>query len=212
MSEPIYHLAEPGNWAASTEQYISPTLEDEGFIHCSTADQLPDVALRHYRDQNDLILLAIDGEALGEALVYEDLQDAGEEYPHVYGPIPTTAVLTTAPYLAHLEEGLWRQTRADPVWMERVLHPDFAEVGRSGRTYDRREAIDIGEYPYDVELPLRDFELELIDEDVALVRYLSSERVEGELSPAHRTSIWINTNEGWRLRFHQGTPMPRSPI
>jgi hypothetical protein len=132
----------------------------------------------------------------------------GEAYPHVYGPIPTTAVLTTSPYLAHLEEGLWRETRADPQWMDRVVHPDFGEVGRNGRTHDRREAIDATEYPYDIELPLQDFAVDLIDEDVALVRYISNENLGGEVSPAHRTSVWVNTNEGWRLRFHQGTPLP----
>lgn len=207
MTEPIYHLAEPGAWAASTDEYRAPSLDSDGFIHCANAEQLADVARRHYRDHNDLILLAVDPGPLGEAVVYEDLYDLGEEYPHVYDPIPTTAVLTTSPYLAHLEEGLWRETRADPEWMDRVLHPAFAEVGRSGRTYDRQEAIETTGYAYFIELPLEGFAMELIDEDVALVRYISNESLEGEMSPAHRTSVWVNTNEGWRLRFHQGTPL-----
>jgi uncharacterized protein (DUF952 family) len=208
LTGPIYHLAEPGDWAGSTDEYRAPSLEAEGFIHCSTADQLADVAVRHFTDHNDLILLAVDPEPLGDAVVFEDLYELGEEYPHVYGPIPTTAVLTTSPYLAHLEEGLWRETRADPGWMDRILHPNFVEVGRSGRTYHRQEAIETTHYPFGIELPLRDFEMDLIDEDVALVRYVSRETREDEMSPAHRTSVWVNTNEGWRLRFHQGTPLP----
>jgi uncharacterized protein (DUF952 family) len=58
VTGPIYHLAEPGDWAASIDEYRSPSLGDEGFIHCSTADQLAEVALCHYRDHNDLILAA----------------------------------------------------------------------------------------------------------------------------------------------------------
>lgn len=207
MTQPIYHLAEPGDWAASIDEYRAPSLETEGFIHCATADQLADVAQRHYRDHNDLILLALDPDSLEGAVVYEDLYELGEEYPHVYGPIPTAAVLTTSPYLAHLEEGLWRETRADRGWMDRVLHPDFAEVGRSGRIYDRQEAIETTTYPFGVDLPLKGFTMDLIDEDVALVRYVSRETREGEPSPSHRTSVWVNTNAGWRLRFHQGTPL-----
>jgi uncharacterized protein (DUF952 family) len=208
LTQPIYHLAAPRDWAASTDEYRAPSLESEGFIHCSTADQLPGVALRHFRDHNDLILLAVDPEPLGDALLYESADDSGESYPHVHGAIPTPAVLTTSPYLAHLEEGLWRETRSDPEWMDRMLHPEFAEVGRSGRTYTRQESIDATVYPYAIELPLQDFGIELIDEDVALVRYVSNEAIDGRPSPAHRTSLWINTNEGWRLRFHQGTPLP----
>lgn len=209
MSEPIYHLAEPGDWAASTDEYRPPSLDSEGFIHCATANQLADVARRHFRDDNDLVLLAVDPEPLKGAVTYEDLYELGEAFPHVYGPIPTTAVLTTSPYIAHLEEGLWRETRADPEWMNRILHTDFAEVGRSGRTYDRQQAIETTDYPFGIDLPLQDFEMELIDEDVALVRYVSREKGNGERSPAHRTSVWVNTNEGWRLRFHQGTPCLR---
>jgi uncharacterized protein (DUF952 family) len=209
LSEPIYHLAEPGDWAAAIEEYVPSGYTGEGFIHCSASDQLARVALEHYRDQNDLVLLAIDPALLGDAVVYEDLYDSGQEFPHIYAPVPTSAVLTTSPYLTHLEEGLWRETRADPRWMGRMLHPDFMEVGRSGRTYDRQQAIDSTDYPFEIDLPLRDVEVELIDEDVALVRYVSREHKGGKPSPAHRTSVWVNTNDGWLLRFHQGTPVSR---
>jgi glutathione S-transferase len=207
LTQPVYHLAEPADWAASIEEYAPASFAEEGFIHCSTEGQLATVAQRRYRDHNDLILLAIDAEALGDTVVYEDLYDSGEEFPHIYAPLPTSAVLTTSPYLSHLEEGLWLETRADSRWMDRMLHPDFMEVGRSGRTYDRQQAIDTTDYPYQVDLPLQDLEMDLIDEDVALVMYVSNEHQDGESSPAHRTSVWVNTNDGWRLRFHQGTPI-----
>lgn len=211
MTEPIFHLAEPGDWARSTENYAPAGMERDGFIHCSRGDQLAAVARYHYRDHNSLILLTIDpGQLPEDVLAYEDLEDVGEEYPHIYSELPTNAVVATGPYLTHLEEGLWLDTRFDREWMDRMLHPDFAEVGRSGRTYDRQEAIESSppKKSFDVMLPHLDYRLELIDEDVALVRYISRPVYDGKQRLDQRTSVWVNTNEGWRLRFHQGTPIP----
>jgi hypothetical protein len=79
----------------------------------------------------------------------------------------------------------------------------------SGRTYDRMETI--GARPTRQRqnlLPLEGYRLHLVDKDVALARYTSSNIVNGEARRGQRSSIWINTNDGWRLRFHQGTPLP----
>lgn len=208
MTEPIYHLAQPGDWAGSIDEYRPGTFDVDGFIHCSTAEQVPEVARDLYGDKNNLILLTIDPDALGDALVYEDLYDRGEEFPHIYGPLPTIAVLATGPYLAHLEEGLWGETRFDRVWMDRILHPDFTEVGRSGNTYTREQILSTSTARLNVQLPHESYRLDLIDEDVALVRYVCRSSEDGFDLPAERTSVWVNTNEGWRLRFHQGTPLP----
>ncbi|HEX6286715.1 MAG TPA: hypothetical protein VFZ80_04465, partial [Acidimicrobiia bacterium] len=62
--------------------------------------------------------------------------------------------------------------------------------------------------PIEVELPVERYRMHLIDEDVALVRYVSNETLDGGSRSTERTSIWVNTNEGWQLRFHQGTPLP----
>ena len=211
MASHIFHLAAAGDWRARTESYRTPDLDDEGFIHCSTSGQLRDAALRHFSGHTDLVLLTIDPDLVDAAIVNEDLYDVGEEFPHVYGPIPVRAVVSAAPHLDHLEEGMWRETRADPEWLGRVLHPDFMEVGRSGRVYDRREAIETTEYPYEYELPLDELAVDFVRDDVALVTYVSRESLHGEELPAHRTSLWIHDGEGWRIRFHQGTPMPPGP-
>ena len=209
VTEPIYHLAEPRDWAASGDDYVPAAYEQEGFIHCSTAGQISSVARRHYDGRNDLVLLTIDPRALAPGtLVYEDLYGLGEDFPHVYGPLPTGAVVATGPYLEHLEEGLWLESRFDRAWMDRVLHPDFTEVGRSGRIHTRDGVLDTPAVSFTIDLPLEDYRLSLIDEDVALVRYISHVIDEGRPAPAHRTSVWVNTNQGWQLRFHQGTPLP----
>lgn len=210
MTEPIFHLAEPGDWARTTDTYSPASVEEVGFIHCSTAYQLPRVARELYADDNHLILLTIDPDALDHAtLRYEDLYNLDEKFPHIYGPLPTSAVISTGPYLTHLEEGLWLDTRFDRDWMDRILHPDFSEVGMSGRTHTREDTLESTSREVDlaVRLPLEGYRLELVDEDVALVRYTSHHTVDGAERHGHRTSIWIKTDSGWRLRFHQGTPL-----
>ncbi len=195
MTEPIYHLAEPGAWAGSIDAYAPTSLEEEGFIHCSTASQLSGVARELFADHNDLILLTIDPDALDDGtIVFEDLYGHGEEFPHVYAPLHTSAITATGPYLAHLEEGLWSDRRSDREWVERILHPRFDSVGMR----------DDGGV-----LSLYDYRIDLIDEDVALVRYVTKPE-NGASTSSDRTSVWINTNEGWRLRFHQGTPLKTS--
>lgn len=209
MTAPIFHLAAPGDWARSTDRYRTSSLEEEGFIHCSTADQLPAVAREVFAGHNDLVLLTIDPEALDdETLVYEDPYDIGQDFPHIYGPLHTSAVIATGPYLAHLEEALWLKTRFDREWMGRILHPEFREVGMSGHTYTREQTIQTPRAGLEVSLPHEGYQVELIDEDVALASYISHDTLEGVERHAQRTSVWVNTNEGWRLRFHQGTPLP----
>ncbi len=209
--KPIYHLAEPRDWATSTDEYRAPSLETEGFIHCSTWEQLPRTARNLFPGRNDLVLLIVDPEPLGDLVVYEDLYGQDEEFPHVYGPLPSEAVENTRPYLNHLEEGLWLdETRFDSGWLDRILALEFEEVGMSGRRYTREEVMASPPVPLDIELPLDGYTMDLVDEDVALVRYVSRATTEGRLHEAERTSLWINTNEGWRLRFHQGTPTPQT--
>jgi uncharacterized protein (DUF952 family) len=210
LSEPLFHLAEPRAWAGATDEYAPASLEAEGFIHCSTREQLSRTARELYTDRNDLILLTIDPGEVSSQIVYEDLYDLGEEFPHIYGPISTSAVLTTGPYLNHLEEGLWlKNTRGSHEWMDRILHPDFTEVGMSGHTYTREQVLSVDVSDLEAEIPLEDYRIDLVDEDVALVRYVSRDRVADEARVAQRSSLWINTNEGWRLRHHQGTPIPQ---
>lgn len=53
---------------------------------------MPGVAAAFYDGRSDLILLSIDAAAVGDLLVYEELYERGEDFPHVYGPIPMHAI------------------------------------------------------------------------------------------------------------------------
>jgi uncharacterized protein (DUF924 family)/uncharacterized protein (DUF952 family) len=93
----IYHLttgAEAARAAASGE-YVPAGFEDEGFIHCSYSHQLTAVADARFRGRRDLVVLAIDRVALACEVVDENLEGGTERFPHVYGRLPTAAIVGT---------------------------------------------------------------------------------------------------------------------
>ena len=68
----------------------------DGYLHFSTAEQVRETAARHFADQSDLLLIAIDGESLGEALRYEPSR-GGDLFPHLYAHLPLSAVRWVKP-------------------------------------------------------------------------------------------------------------------
>jgi len=91
----IYRIADTQDWeAAQTSGYFaSPDLAAEGFIHCCTAQQVAAVANRYYQGQEGLVLLEINETQMYSPLKWEDLTNAGELFPHVYGRIPRSALV-----------------------------------------------------------------------------------------------------------------------
>jgi len=97
-SESIYHAAAAADWAGRTEtEYEPAAYADEGFVHCSSADQLPRVLEARFRGRQDLHVLTIDPSAVTHRLVWEDLYDGGEDFPHIYGPVELAAVTAVQP-------------------------------------------------------------------------------------------------------------------
>lgn len=88
----IVHICERSKWreAQAAGEYRAPSLEVEGFIHCSRPDQMLVVVNHFYADVPDLVLLWIDPKLLKTTLSWDAV---GEEvYPHIYGPINLGAV------------------------------------------------------------------------------------------------------------------------
>ena len=96
----LLHLARPADLerAGADGRYRCPSLESEGFVHCCTAAQLDGVLARYYAEDDDLVLLVIDPEALDVELRHENTVGGEERFPHVYGPIPLAAVRATHPF------------------------------------------------------------------------------------------------------------------
>jgi uncharacterized protein (DUF952 family) len=63
----------------------------DGYIHFSTAAQLAETAAKHFAGVADLILIAVDTEALDGRLKWE-VSRGGELFPHLYAPLPLVAV------------------------------------------------------------------------------------------------------------------------
>ena len=108
--------------------------------------------------------------------------------------------------LKELEESLWKsETRFDLAHQEKVFAPDFFEFGRSGRTYTREQMVRSTSLPINAKMPLQNFKIHPLDAFHVLVTYISEVQHE-ELEKANRCSVWSKTENGWQLRFHQGTP------
>ena len=101
----IFHVATVADWesarrsGAYTTSRYGVTLEQEGFIHASRADQWPGVLERFYGEVDEpLVLLETETDLLGVPLVEEPpAQGVGETFPHVYGPIRPEAVVAMTP-------------------------------------------------------------------------------------------------------------------
>lgn len=96
----IYHITTPTVWteAQKTGEVIADSLVTEGFIHCSRAGQLLGVAHRYFPGAGGLLVLAIDESDVASWLVNEGPAGVGDPadekiFPHIYGPIPATAVV-----------------------------------------------------------------------------------------------------------------------
>ena len=97
--QPIFHMALPDDWVAAfgTGEYRMSTrgvtLEQEGFIHCSTREQIEDTANRFYADLDQLVLLTIDPELVRSPIVWEPpAPEVDVLFPHIYGALPVAAV------------------------------------------------------------------------------------------------------------------------
>jgi len=68
----------------------------DGYIHFSAPDQVAETAAKHFAQADDLVLVAVDADALGDALKWEPSR-GGALFPHLYGALPLTAVVWVKP-------------------------------------------------------------------------------------------------------------------
>jgi uncharacterized protein (DUF952 family) len=92
----IYHITTEQEWHSAKEKgFVSaPSLETEGFIHCSEEQQVKGVLERYYQGRNDILKLIIDPQKLTSELKYELAPSIKENFPHIYGPINLDAILS----------------------------------------------------------------------------------------------------------------------
>ncbi|MBB3861209.1 uncharacterized protein (DUF952 family) [Novosphingobium hassiacum] len=68
----------------------------DGYIHLSTAAQLTETVDKHFVGQDDLHVVAVDLEALGDAVKWEASR-GGQLFPHIYGDLPLSAAVAYGP-------------------------------------------------------------------------------------------------------------------
>jgi uncharacterized protein (DUF952 family) len=95
----IYKVCGAGEWAAAEAAGAYEGSADDardGFIHFSTGRQLAGTLAKHFAGRDDLVLVAAEADALGDALKWEPSR-GGALFPHLYGALPTSAALWTKP-------------------------------------------------------------------------------------------------------------------
>lgn len=118
----IFHIATLQDWKQAQESGIyttstyGRTLEQEGFIHAAHHDQVPVVRDRFFAEVDEpLVVLEIETDRLDVPVREEQVGD--ETYPHVYGAIPTEAVVA------------WRPARLPPIELgSRPVRPPLPPI------------------------------------------------------------------------------------
>ncbi len=104
----IYHITSKAEWADARErgEYIAPSLQTEGFIHCSTEQQVLHVANAFYAGRTDLVLLKLDEAAVKAEVKWEPPAglpapgiSTSDKFPHIYGAINLDAIASVLDFM-----------------------------------------------------------------------------------------------------------------
>jgi uncharacterized protein (DUF952 family) len=90
----IYKICTAAEWREAEKAGVyrgSEVDRQDGFIHFSAAEQMAETAAKQFAGQRDLVLVAVDGDQLGDKLRWEPSR-GGALFPHLYGELPLSAV------------------------------------------------------------------------------------------------------------------------
>ncbi|KQV71544.1 ribonuclease HI [Nocardioides sp. Root122] len=126
--------------------------------------------------------------------------DLFSDLTHELGDEPAP---TDEQHVVALERSLLSdEVRSDRAAVAALLHPDWQEIGRSGRLWTREDTLDtIG--------PIEPLEVEVVSTDrlgpdTILLLWRTSTPDRSTL----RSTLWVRTGGQWQARFHQGTDEP----
>jgi hypothetical protein len=90
-----------------------------------------------------------------------------------------------------------------------LLSDDFIEFGSSGEVYNKQQIITALQSESGRAIALSDFQIRPLAPDIVLATYRTTSRLSSDSPPkrALRSSIWRFEVDGWRMIFHQGTPI-----
>lgn len=90
----------------------------------------------------------------------------------------------------------------DKEYLEKIFHPDYMEIGKTGNVYNRKETIDALYGSDDRNIKITSFEVRAMSLSMYRVNYVSTHE---DGTRVYRTSIWMETLLGLVLYYHQGT-------
>lgn len=95
----VFHLTTAEAWAAAQPRgWLRPSgFEAEGFVHCSTLDQLVATITRHFEGTDALVLLELEPGAVADDLRWEESRP-GEVFPHLYRPLRVDDIVGEHPW------------------------------------------------------------------------------------------------------------------
>lgn len=109
MSPTAYKILTRGEWESLNAEGTFPGAPvdlADGYIHLSAPDQVAETAAKHFAGRDDLVLAEVDLTKL-EGVKWEPSR-GGQLFPHVYGPLPLSAVIR-AEVLQVSAEGIMRR-------------------------------------------------------------------------------------------------------
>lgn len=112
-------------------------------------------------------------------------------------------------HIKKLEEELLTQSiRTDPQKLDVYLADDFLEFGTSGNIWTKQMVIEALKKESFREIGIKEFRLTLLADNIALVTYRAYRR-QKDSADSLCCSIWKRFEGGWKIIFHQGTPLNR---
>jgi uncharacterized protein (DUF952 family) len=103
LPDVLVHLCSADEWRSAQPrgEHRPDSLSTVGFVHLSTPEQVHLPANRLYAGRTDLVLLRIDAARLSSPVRWEPGVPSDPDamvFPHLYGPLPTAAVISVTPY------------------------------------------------------------------------------------------------------------------
>ena len=101
----LFHITDQFQWDKWQSEifYLPAAFFSDGFIHCSTVEQVLAVAKKYYTDSPRLLLLKIDEERVSANIKFENLEGGEEKFPHIYGHLEKQAILGVATFCKDAE-------------------------------------------------------------------------------------------------------------
>ena len=117
----LFKVLTEAEWAVAQRTGVIETALDarDGYVHLSSAHQLPLTLAQYFDGHETVVLLALDQTRLGKSLVFEPSPPRGGVFPHVYRSLRAAEVAQQ-----------WMLTRRAFALPEQVLAASEAEILR----------------------------------------------------------------------------------